>query len=101
MTVECLHLVQLAEASVDPASEGCGTCLAMGSTWHHLRRCQTCGHVGCCDQSVNRHATKHFRESHHPVVRSEQPGETWSWCYVDAVEYDPRYEGMEEGADLS
>jgi len=55
-------------------------------TWVHLRLCMICGHVGCCDSSKNRHATKHFRSSHHPIMRSLEPGETWGWCYVDQVE---------------
>ncbi len=63
--------------------EGCEECLQIGSPWVHLRLCRTCGHVGCCDSSPNRHATRHFRSTHHPVVRSFQPGESWSWCYVD------------------
>lgn len=101
VTVDCLHLAQLADAVVEPSSEGCEACLQMGSWWVHLRRCQTCGNVGCCDQSPNRHATRHFRRTRHPVVRSQEPGETWSWCYVDCAEYDPAYEGFAEGADLS
>ena len=101
MTVDCLHLLELAGAEVEPSSTGCEDCLATGSWWVHLRRCQSCGHVGCCDQSPNRHATKHFRATTHPVVRSQEPGETWSWCYVDATDYDPAYEGYGEGADLS
>jgi uncharacterized UBP type Zn finger protein len=100
VALDCLHLVQLAEASVDPATPGCAPCAAAGETWVHLRQCQTCGHVGCCDMSPGKHASRHYRESHHPVARSVEPGETWSWCYVDAVEYDPRYAEWEEGADL-
>ena len=55
----------------------------MGDVWVHLRLCLSCGHVGCCDSSKNKHATAHFRESGHPIVQSHQPGETWRWCYVD------------------
>ena len=51
----------------------------------HLRECLTCGHVGCCDSSKNKHATRHFREAEHPVIRSYEPGEDWRWCYVDKV----------------
>ena len=101
MTVDCLHLAQLADADPEATAAGCEACLREGASWVHLRRCQSCGHVGCCDQSPNRHATRPFRETHHPVVRSHEPGESWSWCYVDAAEYDPRYAGWEEGADLS
>ncbi|AKF09050.1 putative Glutathione-regulated potassium-efflux system protein KefB [Sandaracinus amylolyticus] len=73
--------------SAEPAA-GCEECLAMGDTWVHLRRCRTCGHVGCCDSSKNRHATKHFRETGHPIISSAEPGETWSYCYVDDLMLD-------------
>jgi uncharacterized UBP type Zn finger protein len=62
---------------------GCEECLKMGSTWVHLRLCLVCGHVGCCDSSKNKHATKHFHGTKHPLVRSIEPGESWVWCYVD------------------
>lgn len=52
-------------------------------SWVHLRMCQSCGHIGCCDQSPGRHATTHFHETGHPVARSAERGEVWSWCYVD------------------
>jgi uncharacterized UBP type Zn finger protein len=68
-----------------PRTSGCEECLDTGDTWVHLRLCRTCGHVGCCDSSRNRHATKHFHAADHPVMRSLEPGETWSWCYVDEV----------------
>lgn len=64
-------------------TEGCEDCLKIGGEWVHLRRCVHCGHVGCCDSSPNKHATKHYLESHHPVVQSYEPGEHWRWCYVD------------------
>ena len=70
---------------VTPSGEGCKECLEMGDTWVHLRLCLTCGHVGCCDNSKNKHATKHYVETQHPIVRSFQPGETWMWCYVDEL----------------
>jgi uncharacterized UBP type Zn finger protein len=63
--------------------EGCEECLQLGDEWVHLRLCETCGHVGCCDSSPNKHATKHFHATTHPVVKSFQPGESWKWCYVD------------------
>jgi monovalent cation/hydrogen antiporter len=63
--------------------DGCEECLAMGSTWVHLRLCLECGHVGCCDSSPNRHASKHFASERHPVMRSFEPGESWRWCFVD------------------
>ena len=69
--------------------QGCEECLRTGDPWVHLRLCTTCGHVGCCDSSPNRHATRHFRETGHPVVRSLEPGEDWGWCYADQVELEP------------
>jgi uncharacterized UBP type Zn finger protein len=62
---------------------GCEDCLESGGSWCHLRICLTCGHVGCCDSSPNKHATAHFRETGHPIMRSVQPGESWAWCYED------------------
>ena len=64
---------------------GCEECLAMGDTWVHLRLCRACGHVGFCDDSKNKHATKHFRATQHPIMSSLEPGERWSWCYVDQI----------------
>jgi hypothetical protein len=66
-------------------ARGCPECIAMGSGWVHLRECLICGHVGCCDSSPNKHATKHFHTTKHPVMRSVEPGETWGWCFVDEV----------------
>jgi uncharacterized UBP type Zn finger protein len=60
-------------------------CLASGDTWVHLRLCPACGHVGCCDESKNKHATKHFGSTHRPIVTSLEPGEDWTWCYIDEV----------------
>jgi uncharacterized UBP type Zn finger protein len=65
--------------------QGCEECLKTGDSWVHLRLCTTCGHVGCCDSSPNTHATKHFHATHHPVIRSFQPGESWRWCFVDEL----------------
>jgi uncharacterized UBP type Zn finger protein len=79
----CEHLERA--GSPGPNTDGCEECLKSGDTWVHLRLCLGCGHVGCCDASKNRHATKHFHSSKHPVVRSMEPGETWAWCYVDEV----------------
>ena len=79
----CEHLRAVDNAQ--PNSRGCEECLAMGDTWVHLRRCVQCGHVGCCDSSKNRHATKHFRATTHPVVQSMEPGEAWRWCFVDEI----------------
>jgi len=71
--------------AVTPSAQGCEECLAIGSGCVHLRLCLTCGHVGCCDSSPNRHATKHFHATGHPLVRSFEPGEDWKWCYVDEL----------------
>ncbi|MBC7813408.1 MAG: UBP-type zinc finger domain-containing protein [Burkholderiales bacterium] len=70
---------------VTPSGEGCKECLEMGDTWVHLRLCLTCGHVGCCDNSKNKHATQHYLATQHPIIRSFQPDETWMWCYVDEI----------------
>ena len=80
----CNHLDQVKVTPPDPSEvEGCAECLATGGTWVHLRTCLTCGEVGCCDSSPNRHASRHAAASAHPIVSSAQPGEDWSWCYVD------------------
>ena len=81
--MSCAHLDVVRD--VQPRAKGCEECLKIGSRWVHLRMCRTCGHVGCCDSSPNRHATAHFHETGHPIVRSIEPGESWSWCYVDEV----------------
>jgi uncharacterized UBP type Zn finger protein len=86
MTGPCTHLETVA-AAVEPSSEGCEDCLRIGGQWVHLRMCMTCGHVGCCDNSPNRHATAHFRTTAHPLIRSAEPDEAWAWCYVDDVPF--------------
>lgn len=68
---------------MEPLSEGCSECEALGHRWLHLRLCLTCGTVGCCDSSFNRHASKHARETGHPLIRTLEPGEDWTWCFVD------------------
>lgn len=80
--MSCTHGDQV-RTEVARTPNGCEECLASGSWWVHLRLCLTCGHVGCCDNSPNTHATKHFHETAHPVMRSFEPGEDWGWCYVD------------------
>jgi len=72
-----------------PNTDGCEECLQAGMHWVHLRLCLTCGHVGCCDSSPGKHATKHARRSDHPVVQSYEPGEDWAWCYVESRELGP------------
>lgn len=65
--------------------DGCEECLKTGDSWVHLRLCLECGHVGCCDSSKNKHATKHFHQTGHPVIKSYEPGEKWEYCYVDEL----------------
>ena len=79
--VPCSHLDQVEVRELPAEVAGCEDCLRTGGKWLHLRICLTCGHVGCCDNSPNRHATKHFHQSHHPVIRSYEPGEEWGYCY--------------------
>ena len=86
MAQTCPHLVEIRK--VVPSADGCEDCLRIGDKWVHLRLCLTCGHVGCCDSSKNKHATKHFKKTQHPLIRSNEPGESWVWCYVDEVELD-------------
>ena len=87
MDAPCEHLDVVRE--VTPSANGCEDCLRAGGRWMHLRLCMTCGHVGCCDSSPNRHATAHWRShSDHPVVRSFEPGEDWWWCYEDDILFD-------------
>jgi hypothetical protein len=74
---------------VVPSAPGCEDCLAAGRTdWVHLRLCMQCGHVGCCDNSPGRHATRHFLATAHPIIRSYEPDEDWFWCYVDEVMFE-------------
>ena len=84
----CAHLDQVRD--VTPRTpNGCEECLKTGSHWVHLRLCLECGHVGCCDSSPNKHATKHFHATDHPIVRSFEPGEDWGWCYIDQLMLEP------------
>ena len=82
----CQHAGQARDVS--PNTDGCEECLKLGDDWVHLRMCRVCGHVGCCDSSKNKHATKHFHATDHPVMSSAEPGEDWSWCYVDEMQID-------------
>jgi uncharacterized UBP type Zn finger protein len=81
----CTHLDQIEVPELPASLAGCEDCLASGDRWVHLRMCMTCGKIGCCDSSPNKHATKHANTSGHPIVRSAERGEDWSWCYVDQV----------------
>ena len=82
----CAHLDQIRH--VEPSAAGCEDCLKIGDRWVHLRMCLVCGHVGCCDSSKNKHATKHFHATNHPIVRSAEPDEQWRWCYIDQLFID-------------
>jgi uncharacterized UBP type Zn finger protein len=82
---QCTHLESVTIDELPPEVAGCEDCLRTGGVWLHLRICLSCGHVGCCDDSPNRHATAHNRETEHPLIRSLEPGEEWSWCFVDEV----------------
>jgi uncharacterized UBP type Zn finger protein len=88
----CKHVAEIQD--VKPSADGCEDCLKIGGQWVHLRLCETCGHVGCCDSSPNRHASKHFATSGHPIVKSFEPGEDWGYCFVD----DEFYEALPKAA---
>jgi uncharacterized UBP type Zn finger protein len=81
----CSHVRDIRD--VTPATpEGCEECLKTGGRWVHLRLCLECGHVGCCDSSPGRHASKHFQSTQHPIMQSFEPGEDWRWCFIDQME---------------
>jgi hypothetical protein len=82
----CEHFKEI--KAVTPSADGCEDCLKIGGQWVHLRLCETCGHVGCCDNSPNRHATKHYHASDHPIIKSYEPGEDWGYCYPDDIFYE-------------
>lgn len=88
MEENCEHLPLM--KPVEAHTNGCEECLKMGDHWVHLRLCLECGHVGCCDSSKNKHATKHFHTTQHPIMKSFEPGEDWGWCFIDEVEFDPQ-----------
>ena len=81
----CTHLDHVHVTELPESVEGCEDCLASGGKWLHLRICLACGHVGCCDDSPSRHASKHAAGTDHPLIRSLEPGEQWVWCYADEV----------------
>ena len=83
MPAPCSHLDQIRVIATDETT--CPECIALGDRWVHLRLCLTCGHVGCCDSSKNRHASRHAADAGHPIVGSLEPGEAWQWCYVDEI----------------
>jgi uncharacterized UBP type Zn finger protein len=81
----CTHLDQIEVTELPASVDGCEDCLRTGEPWLHLRICLECGKVGCCDDSPNRHASAHAHSASHPIIRSIEPGEDWSYCYVDEV----------------
>ncbi|MGH7232046.1 MAG: UBP-type zinc finger domain-containing protein, partial [Nitrospiraceae bacterium] len=83
MPTPCTHLNQIHE--VTPSANGCEECLKTGDTWVQLRLCLTCGHVGCCDSSKNKHATKHYHTTTHPIIQSFEAEKPWRWCYADQL----------------
>jgi hypothetical protein len=90
MAPACQHRKTIRD--VTPSALGCEECLQSGSPWVHLRLCRACGHVGCCDDSPNRHARRHFEATGHPIIEGYDPPEGWGWCYIDdvAVKLDHR-----------
>jgi Zn-finger in ubiquitin-hydrolases and other protein len=87
--MECTHLDHIHK--VKPSAKGCEDCLKIGGWWVHLRMCMECGHMACCDSSPNKHATKHFHATKHPIMRSMEAGESWGWCYFDEIELDEKW----------
>ncbi len=85
-TPVCIHIDQI--QSVVPSSDGCQECLQIGQGWVHLRICMPCGHVGCCDNSLGKHATKHHHGTGHPIIKSFEPGEDWFYCYPDDLVFE-------------
>ena len=87
MNETCHHIDQLTH-DVKPSGNGCVECLKSGDAWLHLRLCEVCGHVGCCDESKNKHATKHFHATGHALMKSFEPAEDWGWCFIDEVYFE-------------
>lgn len=88
MPLSCTHFEQVHDVTPQ-TPQGCEECLKTGGRWVHLRLCLICGHVGCCDESPGKHATKHFDQSGHPIMQSMEPREDWGWCYVDNIMVQP------------
>ncbi|MBV8257731.1 MAG: UBP-type zinc finger domain-containing protein [Actinobacteria bacterium] len=87
MTEICSHLDTITITELPEHIQGCEDCLKIGGWWVHLRMCESCGHIACCDSSPNRHMSAHARDAGHPIYRSAEPGEDWSWCAVDEVAF--------------
>lgn len=97
MRTTCTHLDLIAD--VGPGADGCAACVAIDSTWHHLRQCRICGNTACCDSSPNRHATAHFHETGHPIMRTLEEGQDWSWCFVDRETLEQDEDGAWRAVD--
>lgn len=87
---ECAHFDQI-KVVTPSTTKGCTDCLKAGDPWVYLRICRTCGYVGCCDKSKNKHISKHNKETHHPIIQSFQPNETWMYCYIDNLLWNIEY----------
>ncbi len=81
MSCEHQHMITITEPEAGVVE--CSDCVERGDSWVHLRMCMTCGYIGCCDSSKNKHARKHYLRNEHPVIRSAEPGESWAFCYID------------------
>ncbi len=90
----CSHLDDVRILDLPSAISGCEECLKIGSSWVHLRMCTSCGKIGCCDSSPNRHASRHARDDGHPIARSAEAGESWAWCFVDEVPFVVTPDGL-------
>ncbi|HZQ89197.1 MAG TPA: UBP-type zinc finger domain-containing protein [Gaiellaceae bacterium] len=86
-TAVCSHLDTIEFTEIPERIAGCEECLKTGDRWVHLRMCMECGTIRCCDDSPNKHASQHAREASHPIIKSAEPSEGWSWCYVDEVAF--------------
>jgi hypothetical protein len=97
MNGSCEHFATTTE--VAPPNDVCESCIEVGSEWVHLRQCLVCGRTGCCDESENRHATRHFKTTGHALVRSGERGEEWAWCYPEELVFVPGPGGWELAPD--
>jgi uncharacterized UBP type Zn finger protein len=88
MSTSCSHVGEIKDVA-PRTPNGCEECLKNHMQWVHLRLCLSCGHVGCCDNSVGKHATRHFHTTQHPIIRSFERGEDWGWCYPDELFMEP------------
>ncbi|MEA2519904.1 MAG: hypothetical protein QOF49_1984 [Chloroflexota bacterium] len=98
MQATCTHLDQIVD--VGPGAESCAACIAAGDSWVHLRQCRICGNTACCDTSPNKHATAHFQETGHPIIRPLEDGADWSWCFVDRETLQQTEPGLWHAVDM-